>query len=198
MTLRVPDPSAKSLETVRSHLSELAGRRGFEHRALNRANPTRLGLTAPHDVYFLGLDELAEGASLDAARAVGRRFLVVEGDRPVASAELADHEEGTRLQANEGPYVESTAAAIAWAEQDRELAAGDYELRLLRIPALYFVGLWLKDEQDRADVVIPLEPSPAPLEPRRKYAPAEVLSPLAERARARRGFDDVGGPTGEP
>jgi hypothetical protein len=192
MTLRVPQPTEESVETVRSHLSALASRAAFSERALSRANPAAVALAAPHDVYFLGLGDVAEGKSLDAAKLVGRRFLVMEGDTPIASAELAEHDEGVAFQANEGPYVESTAAAIAQAEQDPDLAAGEYELRVLRIPALYLVAVWLKNEQGGSDVVIPLEPAPAPLEPWRKLTPAEFLSMLVEPARRRLQFDDVG------
>lgn len=190
MTLRVPEATEASVETVRSHLSGLAGRTGFRDRALTRANPAGLALAVPHDVYSLGLSDLAEGASLDAATVVGRRFIVMDGDKPIASAEVADQDKGSGFQANEGPYVESTAAAIEHAERDPDLADNDYEVRVLRIPALYVMALWLKNEQGGADVLIPLDPTPAPLEAGRKYAPAEIRSPLAEAARARLAFDD--------
>ncbi|MGH3927490.1 MAG: triple tyrosine motif-containing protein, partial [Pseudonocardiaceae bacterium] len=73
------------------------------------------------------------------------------------------------------------------------LAAGDYEVRLLRIPALYFVALWLKDEKGRDDILIPLDPAPAPFEPGRSYRPDEVLAELAASARTRLEFDDAEG-----
>jgi len=190
MTLRVPEPTKESVETVRSHLSRLVGRTAFRQRALARANPAGLALAAPHDVYSLGLSDLAGPASLDAATVVGRRFIVMDGDKPVASAELADQDKGSGFQANEGPYVESTAAAIEDAEEDPELAKDNYEVRVLRIPALYFMALWLKHEQGGADVLIPLDPTPVPLEAGRKYASAEILSELAELARTRLASDD--------
>jgi hypothetical protein len=192
MTLRVPESTEESVETVRSHLSALAGRTAFRERALTRANPAALALAAPHDVYYLGLSDLAGGASLDSAVVVGRRFIVMDGEKPIASAELADQDKRSGFQANEGRYVESTASAIAQAEEDPELAEDDYEVRLLRIPALYVTALWLKNEQGKGDFVIPLGPAPKPLEAGRKYTPTEVLSALAEPARIRLAFDDVG------
>lgn len=192
MTLRVPVTTEESVETVRSQLAGLASRTAFRERALTRANPAGLALAAPHDVYSLGLRDLAGGASLDAATVVGRRFIVMDGDQPIASAEVAD-QDGSGFQANEGPYVESTAAAIERAERDPELADDDYEVRLLRIPALYVVALWLKNERGGADVLIPLDPAPAPLEAGRKYEPAEVLRAVVEAARARLAFDEEGG-----
>jgi hypothetical protein len=195
MTLRMPEPTEASVETVRSHLSELAGRTAFRRRALTRANPAGLALAAPHDVYSLGLSDLAEGVSLAAATVDGRRFIVMDGDKPIASAEVADQGRGSGFQATEGPYVESTAAALERAEEDPDLDDDDYEIRLLRIPALYVMALWLKNEQGGTDVLIPLDPTPSPLEAGRKYAPAELLSALAEPARARLAFDDEDEPS---
>jgi len=100
--------------------------------------------------------------------------------------------QGSGFQANEGPYVESTAAAIARAEADPDLARDDYEVRVLRIPALYFMGVWLKNERGGADVLIPLDPAPSGLEAGRTFTPEDVLSALAAPARARLAFDDVG------
>jgi hypothetical protein len=192
MTLRVPTPSRQSLDAVQSQLSELAGRIAFRQRALGQANPLDLALAAPHDVYFLGLDQLVEGVDLEAAKPIGRRFLVMAGDEAISSAEIAAPD-GSGFQANEGPYVAASAAAITQAEADPDLSTRDYELRLLRIPALYFVALWLKDDRDRDyDVLIPLDPVPAPFVAGRKYRPDEVLAQLAPMARERLQFDDVG------
>jgi hypothetical protein len=189
MTLRLPVVPDDTVEAVRSRLSALAGRPAFPERALGRADPDRVALAVPHDVYVLGLDRLAAGVTLADATLVGRRFLVLDGDAPVASAEMAG--EGAEFQTTEGPYVASTASAIARAEQDPELAKADYELRLLRIPALYFVGIWLKREGGAGDdVVIPLEPAPAGFVAGRSYAPAELLDLLREQARARLELDD--------
>jgi hypothetical protein len=192
MALRLPNTTKETLDAVASHLSELAARDNFGDRALNRANPESLALAAPHDVYSLGLEDLAQGAALDEATLVARRFLVIDGETPIASAEIATPEYGLAFQANEGPYVESTAAAIAQAESDPGLAEGDYEVRVLRIPALYFIGLWLKNEQSERDIVIPLAPAPLPVEAGSKLTAAELLAALAEPARKRLAVDDSG------
>jgi hypothetical protein len=185
MTLRVVQATDKSIELVGAQLAGLAGRTVFRDRALTRADPAALALALPHDVYLIGLGDLAGEASLDAATVVGRRFLVLDGDRPIAAAELADPEQGTGFQLNEGPYVEATASAIEQAERNPELAGVDYEVRLLRIPALYVMGIWLKSERGDADVVIPLDPAPTPLVAGRTYPSEDILSALAELARVR-------------
>lgn len=197
MTLRTVEPTRESIDAVTAALSELAGRAEFRRRALARANPLDVALAVPHDVYTLGLDELAARARIDQARRIARRFLVMAGDRAVSSAEIAD-EDGTGFQANEGPYVVATADAIARAEDDPDLADGDYEIRLLRIPALYFVALWLRDVRGDHDVLVPLDPAPAPFEPGRRYRPDDVLAELAASARTRLEFDDVEGSSSHP
>jgi hypothetical protein len=190
MTLRPAEPSPEVVETVRSHLSALAARPEFQRRGMALSEPSDLELAVPHDVYTLGLDRLSAGASIRDAEAVGQRFLVVDGDTPVSSAEVT--REGGDFQANEGPFVAATLAAIEQAEQDPELSDGRYELRLLRIPALYLMALWLKDDEGDGDLVIPLDPAPEPLEPGRHYRPDELMGELARMAQARAEFDDVG------
>jgi hypothetical protein len=192
MTLRVATTTPETVEVIRSRLSELAGRTAYQDRALSRAHPAGLALAAPHDVYALGLDEVAEGATLAAARMVGHRFLVLDGSKAIASVEVSDREARFGFQANEGPYVEATAIAIARAEEDPDLAGDDYEVRLLRIPALHFVGLWLKSDRDGADGVIPLDPAPAHIEPGRIHTPDALFSTLASHARRVSAFDDIG------
>ncbi len=192
MTLRVPEAPAKTVDAIQRHLSDLAGRAEFQHRGLSGARLGDLALAAPHDVYTLGLDAVARGAGLDEAQVVGRRFLVMDDDRPVAAAEVAD-DDGSGFQANEGRFVAATAAAIRRAEEDPELAEGRYELRLLRIPALYLMALWLSDDDGGADRVVPLAPAPKPLRPGASYAPDELLGLLREPARHRLELpDDVG------
>jgi hypothetical protein len=176
MTIRAAEATQSEIDEVRSHLSSLAGRPQYTTRALGMGGPPSVALSAPHDVYTLGLDQLAGGAALGDARPVGRRFLVMDADDAIASAEVAPG--GGGFQSNEGPFVVATAAAIRDAESDPELADGLYELRLLRIPAIYLVALWLKDDHGDADVLIPLSPAPAALETGRRYRPAELLPEL--------------------
>lgn len=189
MTLRVPDVSADSVLAVRDNLSELAGRTAYRHRALASVNPLDVALALPHDVYSLGLDDLVRGATLDDARLVGRRFLVMAGENAVASAEIARDDGFT---ATEGPFVAGTARAVAVAEQDPATAEGNYEVRVLRVPALYFMALWLSGDSGEPDLVIPMDPAPEPFSPGERVSPDELMAHLAELARRRLEFDDVG------
>ncbi|MCY2964280.1 MAG: hypothetical protein NT069_11710, partial [Planctomycetota bacterium] len=102
------------------------------------ATPT---LSEPHPVYNLGLDEVVKGdkANLKAARQTGWRYLVVHGTDVVAATEV--HQSSARGVAtfsniSEGSFAEGSGAAIAAAKDLPGLEAHDFELRLLRIPAL--------------------------------------------------------------
>jgi hypothetical protein len=189
MAIRAGDTPDGAVETVERHLSELAARPHFRGvRRLQTVDPTDVALSAPHAVYHLGLDQLSGGAGLDTAEPVADRFLVMGANETVASAELA---RGGGFQATEGPYAEATAAAIRAAEASPELADGNYELRVLRIPGIYLMAVWLKDEDGDGDVVIPLEPAPQPLEAGRHYSPADLLAELETLAKRRLEFDDT-------
>ena len=190
MALHTFDPDPETVEAVRAHLSELVGRAEFSARRLARANPLALALAVPHEIYYMGLDELAEGRPVTTARSVAQGFLVFDGAEPVASAEVGG--EGSGFMVTEGQFVGATARAIERAERRDDI--GDAEVRLMRIPAVYLMALWLHDPDGRDDVVIPMEPAPAPLEAGRTYRPEELIQPLAEMARRRLdGGDELGG-----
>ncbi|WP_227025007.1 hypothetical protein [Streptomyces tsukubensis] len=94
------------------------------------------------------------------------RFLVRCGERALAAAE-------TRLTADgwafshffEGPYVGATEQAL----REAELFSGLYQPRLLSVPELYMLTLWLHGSTgddgsegalEASDVLIPLAPAP--------------------------------------
>jgi hypothetical protein len=183
MALRSLALSDSALETIRVGVARLAARPEYRDRGLGRAEG--LDVAAPHDVYTVGLDALAAGGGLEAAEPVGRRVLLMRGADPVATAELDDPEGPGGLSANEGPFAEATARAISRVESWPEVADGDYELRVLRLPALYLMALWLKDESGDRDLVVPLDPAPAGIEAGRGYDAGELLGELRERARSR-------------
>jgi hypothetical protein len=100
----------------------------------------------------------------------------------VASAEtLASQGGGEQFSHfNSGPFVASTATALEAAEGLVEIRDGSYEMRLLHVPALYTMALWLHG--DGNDVLVPLAPSPDGVEPNRAYPADELLAILAEKA----------------
>jgi len=177
MPLKVMEPPDAVQRAAAAHVHELATPRGV-FPALRDVVREELALVAPHRIFTAGLDVLLE-RGLEAAAPAGWRYLVADRDRIVASAEVAG-DSGEAPLLNGGPYVGSTAAAIGELERLPPVTAGDFELRLLKVPALYVVAAWLVGEQR---LVVPLAPAPSFLEPGRPYTEEEFVAALREPAR---------------
>lgn len=201
MSIKTEAPPQESLDILASSLRKLApASLGRMPRAASlEVEPLESRISHPHRVYLLRLDDLASGKGLASARPVSWRYLIMEGGQAVASAEVNHDEQGGRHQfahLNQGVFNAGTLEAIQAAEADPGLAAGSYELRMLRIPALYVVALWLKDTHARKssiahenDVLIPIAPTSPLLTAGKPYSPAEMLDTLRESARQKREFD---------
>lgn len=196
MPIRLAEPPRAALDAVQETLSQRAERSDFATRALREAPAGELALAAPHPVYTLGLRALAEGEGLASAELTGWRYLVQRGDTTIASAEIymgpaAPGASG--LEVNEGPFVRATESAIEKAEGLPQLERATYELRLLKIPAVYVIALWLKAEGEGEDVLIPIGETPPEVESDRSYSPEELQGALAEQARRQLEFDSSPG-----
>ncbi len=199
MPLSAAEAPNRVLDEVRSTLNEFAKRGRFRTAALARARVDRLTLAVPHPVYTLSLQDLVDGRRLRDARLVAWRYLVEADRRPIASAEVIVESEGKPprfSQFNEGPFVQSTAAAIDELQSRSELQEVSYEFRALQIPALYVVALWLTDQSGERDLVRALEPTPQYLEPERLYPEGEFLEQIRQPARIQLAFDSSPRPEG--
>jgi hypothetical protein len=161
-------------------------------RALTMTAPEQLALTAPHAMYNVSLAAIINEVPIDDAPQTAWRYLVDAGDGAVASSEVAIAPGGqlTFAQLNEGPFVAGTEQALRDAEQIPEVANGNYEARVLRVPALDVAALWLKDLDGGDDLIVPLDPSPPFLVAGRVYRERELYAALAGPARERADFDD--------
>ena len=101
-----------------------------------------------------------------------------DAERVLASVELAG-DAGESPLLNGGPYVAATATAIDELERLPEVAAGDYELRLLKVPALHVAAAWLVGGHR---LVVPLAPAPSFLEAGHRYTEEEFVAALREPA----------------
>ena len=133
-----------------------------------------LGLVKPHRVYTATLADVLAGRVLNAAQESAWRDV-----SPGAAAEAAlRNGEFVITSINEGPFVAATADALETARQ----LDGDYELRVLSIPAVYVVALWLY--ADAGSILIPLSPAPSGLNANQPYNEPDftaALRPLAEK-----------------
>jgi hypothetical protein len=177
MPLRVPAPPTEAADAVHSTFQAFADSGTFRLPALRNATGP-LQLTKPHQVFTLGLADLAAGRGLEAANPTGWRYLVQEGDNVLAAADTVATGSGNDYifsAFNEGRFVTSTAEAIQAAQAIPEVSQGDFEFRLLDVPGLHVMALWLHDLKESAnDLLVPLEPSPVDT-PTGQPVPAAVL-----------------------
>ncbi len=186
MALHHPQPSQAVDAAIRSQLSFLAAKPEKELNALAGSKPSELTMEAPHEVYTLGLDQLLEGAyDLTGAKPTGWRYLLQQASGTVASAETTADPRGQQVFSliNSGPFVGATVDALDKAGQ---LAGGaddpPLEPRLLQVPALHALALWLHGPGPDGDIVLPLDPSPPSVDGSRQYTVAEYLAALKETA----------------
>ncbi|HEX6751427.1 MAG TPA: hypothetical protein VF092_29315 [Longimicrobium sp.] len=163
--------------------------------ALRRARLTELDVAIPHPVYHVGLSDLAAGRLTAAARLVAWRYLLLDGERVIAAAEVTAPGASGRVELthfNEGPFVKATVDALSLAEQAPQVAGAAYEFRSLRIPALYVASLWLHASDD---LFIPLPPTHEKLEALRVYTEEQLITELRTAAADRLKIaEDSGGP----
>jgi len=193
MPLKIIQARVDHVDSVQRAIRAISPRGAFA--GLSAA---RLHTSVPHPVYLLKLEDLAKGESVSSARRVGTRFLLVQDGKPVAAAELPEpavasaaaraSQGNSPAQLNRGPFVQGTHAAIEHAETLHEVRSNDYELRLLRVPALYLEALWLHSPQG-ADILIPVEPAPPELVAGQSYNPTELVGALRSRAAQLAQFD---------
>ncbi|MCX5386448.1 hypothetical protein [Streptomyces sp. NBC_00083] len=185
MTLQSPSPPEQSRAAAESGLRLLAGLGRVRTETLLPAAPDDLRLSDPVQMYTL-----APGQALADARAVAWRYLVRHGDEPVALAETVRDASGEHVfsQLNYGPFVAGTAAALdaasgpVGAGEGAGVAedAGVAEVRLLHVPAVHLIAVWLHG--DAGDTLIPAPPVPAGLDATRAYPAGALLALTAELA----------------
>ncbi|MGW0827150.1 hypothetical protein [Streptomyces sp. NPDC002845] len=183
MPLHVPLAPAPALRTVLTALgSPTAVREAPTPSLRTTQGPATPELPLPVHV----LDRIApEGAS--ATRLAGWRFLIRCGDRAVAAAETRLTPDGWAFSHFfEGPYVAATELALRQAESMKQ----PYQARLLSVPELYMLTLWLHGDctADGAtghpaatDLLVPLAPAPPGIAAHRPHRVADLLPVLTHR-----------------
>ncbi|WP_328368555.1 hypothetical protein OG800_41880 [Streptomyces sp. NBC_00445] len=183
MPLHVPPAPAPALRSVLTALGSPTAVREARTPALRTAQGTATP-ELPLPVHVL--DRItSEGVS--ATRLAGWRFLIRCGDRAVAAAETMLTPDGWAFSHFfEGPYVASTERALRQAES----VTGAYQPRLLSLPGLYMLTLWLHGDCSSdgttghpaaTDLLVPLAPAPPGIAAHRPHRVAELLPMLTHR-----------------
>lgn len=108
----------------------------------------------PIPFYQVSPNDLLEGRFLAESRLVGSKYLLLDGDEPIATMELRYEYEDERPRfggINGGPLTQGIVSSLVDAERFAQTQEGDYELRLIEFPALYFVGMWLHSDADMVE-----------------------------------------------
>ncbi|MFH7599212.1 hypothetical protein WDV06_29560 [Streptomyces racemochromogenes] len=189
MPLHVPPAPAPALRSVLAALGSPTAVHEARTPSL-RATAGPLTAELPLPVHVLDRLSMA-GRAADGrpprTRLTGWRFLIRSGDRFVAAADTRLTPDGWAFSHFfEGPYVAATERALRQAEQ----LGKSYQPRLLSVPELYMLTLWLHGAvgADAAaglpaasDLLVPLAPAPPGIAPYRPHPFSELLPLLTHR-----------------
>ncbi|GGU62482.1 hypothetical protein GCM10010211_29420 [Streptomyces albospinus] len=182
MPLHIPPAPAPALRSILTALSSPTIREA--PTAALRAHQGPLSPDHPLPVHVW--DDISQ-AGPPRTRLAGWRFLVRGGERALATAEARLTADGwTFARFCDGPYVVATERAL----QQAESLAAPYQPRLLSVPELYMLTLWLHHDiaADGADgmpapgdFLVPLAPAPPGIAPHLPQRLADLLPRLTLR-----------------
>ncbi|MES1257861.1 MAG: hypothetical protein ABUS51_05510 [Acidobacteriota bacterium] len=193
MPIALGQPPAAVAELTRARIREIARQGNFRVAALAQAAPDSIDVASGHPVYNLGLDEVVAGKPLTDVPLNAWRFLVKSNREEHAAAETlqAGAAGGPEFSSvNSGPFVTGTADAFTALFRDPAFTAGDWEGRLLRIPALYIFAVWAHDKRGGDDRLRPVKPAPPYLDDSKTYTWKDFRDAILPAARQRLSMDD--------
>ncbi|MET9375583.1 hypothetical protein ABZX98_15720 [Streptomyces sp. NPDC002992] len=183
-----PSPApAPALRSVLAALGSPTAVREARTPALRSAQGP-LSPELPLPVHVLDVrDQVTPPGQAPRTRLTGWRFLIRGTDRAVAAADTMLTPDGWSFSHFfEGPYVTATERALLQAEA----LPATYQPRLLSVPELYMLTLWLHGDTEAdgastspapADLLIPLAPAPPGIAAHRPHQVADLLPVLTLR-----------------
>lgn len=183
MPLHLPPAPAPALRSVLAALgSPTAVREARTPSLRSAAGPTSPELALP--VHIMDRATLTGATPTQLA---GWRFLIRSGDRALAAADTKLTPDGWAFSHFfEGPYITATERALRQADGMQT----PYQPRLLSVPGLYMLMLWLHGDcgSDGAlgspggtDLLVPIAPSPPGIAAHRPHTVADLLPVLTHR-----------------
>ncbi|GAU70977.1 Syd protein [Streptomyces sp. NBRC 110611] len=180
-------PAPAPAPALRSVLAAL-GSPGILRAAPVPALRTHQGPLSPdHPLPLHVWDDVSQAGGTPHTRPAGWSFLVRGGDGAVATAEATPTADGWAFaRFCGGPYVAATEQALVQAEA----LTAPYQPRLLSVPELYMLTLWLHNDLAAdgaeglpapADLLVPLAPAPPGIAAHRPHRVADLLPRLTLR-----------------
>jgi hypothetical protein len=184
MPLHVPPAPAPALRSVLTALGSPTAVRDARTPALQSVQgPLSPELPLPVHV----LNRAAADGGAPRTRLTGWRFLIRSGDRAVAAADTMLTADGWAFSRFfEGPYLTATERALRQAETLHK----PYQPRLLSVPELYMLTLWLHEDTEAEpsegspapdDLLVPLAPAPPGIAAHRPHRVSELLPMIGLR-----------------
>jgi len=184
MPLFTESPPKGTEKVLKATVSELVG-----HGAIALGTRSSPAVSMPVRVFNVGADAIAAGKGLAAAQPTGWLVTLSADGEVRGTIELIPAKPARKGEApseavrfggfSTGPLHRALAAAIEAATK----AAGrsKVQLAVLRVPALYLMALWLRD--DKGDRLVPIPPSPPPLKAGETYPASRALDSLQQAAK---------------
>lgn len=198
MALRLAHDPIGGAALVRAGIDRLVARGSDAPLAAQSVDLLSPHVGSPHAVFDLAGGDIARGAGLETARGGAARYIVSSTAGAVAAVEvLVDAANtATRLTTiNFGPFVSSTARGFDDVAQLESVQRGSFEATMLRCATVGLVAIWLKADNDAADILYPVAPAPDEITPRTAYSEQELLARIRPAAQA---LIDVGRPGSVP
>jgi hypothetical protein len=179
MALTIPQAPARGAELVQENLMLRLDDSIAAAHAIDGSPAVQI--LPPYPVYTADLSGVLDGTFLTGSRLTAWQYVIMNGTvlgvaEVAAEMAFASHEPA--------PVADALLDVIRAAENLEMVAGGDFELRLLRAPELYFVAVWLH----RADIdwLLPVRPAPAGLQAGSRLSVDQVLEALRPLAKIRR------------
>jgi len=152
-------------------------------------------IAPPHRLYTTPLEDFVAGELLGMDRITSWQFIVLRDREPFGLAEVYVESGPLGEEVFEyggfglGSFSRSVIDAITVAETLPQVIARDYELRMLRVPAVYLYCVWLHGEAGD-EILLPCDPAPPPLVPIQVTQPAAITTALHDFALYRLSVED--------
>lgn len=193
MPLSFAEPPQAVTEATRSALQDMARQHHFRIATLAAAQPAQIDLASAHAVYNIGLEDLVRDVPLSSVPLTAWRYIVRSGGSGVAAAEAHSDPQGGAPRfdsVNSGPFVAGTLSAIEGLSSDPAVAGGNWEARVIRIPALYILAIWAHEKASGKDIIRVMAPAPSYLDPAKSYSWDDFKAAVKGHAQQRLSFDD--------